>query len=135
MTAITNSQTIIDGEHTVIQKFYMFAQDATGETNVVKVDPSTLAKSSSGLSCTGVRLNKVTAITHGQEVLMQWDATSPVPIMFVPPDSQYTQDYSGFGGLPNNSGAGKTGKVTFTTYDTSTGDSYTIILEMIKTYA
>jgi hypothetical protein len=44
-------------------------------------------------------------------------------------------DYSLFGGLWDNGGAGKTGSVLFSTLDTSAGDTYTIILEMVKTYA
>jgi hypothetical protein len=38
------------------------------------------------------------------------------------------------GGLTNNSGAGKTGAISFTTLDQSAGDAYTVVLEMQKHY-
>jgi hypothetical protein len=44
------------------------------------------------------------------------------------------QDYSKIGGLTNNSGAGKTGAISFTTLDQSAGDAYTVVLEMQKHY-
>jgi hypothetical protein len=46
----------------------------------------------------------------------------------------YDMEFSSFGGLTNNAGAGKTGNIAFTTSDASAGDMYTIILECIKTY-
>jgi hypothetical protein len=44
-------------------------------------------------------------------------------------------DFSSFGGIPNNAGAGATGDVLFSTADASSGDMYTIVLECLKTYA
>jgi hypothetical protein len=44
-------------------------------------------------------------------------------------------DLTQFGGLWNNAGAGKNGDVLFSTRDASTGDTYMIILEMVKSYA
>ena len=134
MTTIVNNQTIFDGERKAIIKCYMYASDANGETNVVKIDPSTLNKSASGQSCTSVIISRLTGIAHGLEVQLLWDATSPVQIEMLPTDTQYTQDYSEFGGLINNAGAGKTGKILATTYDTTTGDSYTLVFELIKQY-
>ena len=66
---------------------------------------------------------------------MNWNATTNVVIETIPPNNSYTQDYSKIGGLTNNSGAGKTGVISFTTLDGSAGDAYTVILEMQKHYA
>lgn len=44
-------------------------------------------------------------------------------------------DFSSFGGIPSNAGAGVTGDVLFTTTDATAGDSYTVVIEGIKTYA
>jgi hypothetical protein len=44
-------------------------------------------------------------------------------------------DFSLFGGLPNNAGAGKTGDIRFTTTDAAVGDFYSVTLDMIKSYA
>ncbi len=39
-----------------------------------------------------------------------------------------------FGGIPNNSGSGKTGDIDFTTVGHSNGDSYSIILVLTKNF-
>ena len=50
------------------------------------------------------------------------------------PDSNGMHDYTPFSGIPNNAGSGKTGDVQFTTIGASSGDTYTVILEVIKSY-
>ena len=127
------SQTIMDGERVAIMKFTN-TSDGTGETNVVKVNPSALNPSASGCACDRVTITKVTALTHGMEVIMKWKATTPVVIETIPQNNAYTQDYSEFGGLTNNAGTGVDGAITFTTSDQSAGDSYSVVLEMVKHY-
>lgn len=127
------SQTILDGERLVIQKFTNIS-DGTGETAVVKVDVSALNPNSFGIACNGVKLNKIYATTHGMEVRILFDATTDVFAWMIPQNTNYLMDFSSFGGIPNNAGAGVTGDVLFTTADASSGDMYTIVLECIKTY-
>ena len=115
-------------------KFYASMSTTENESAVVKVNPSTLLASNAGGACDAVSILKVTGMTHGLEVQMNWVATAPVVIETIPQNNAYTQDYSKFGGLWNNSGAGKTGSISFTTLDGSAGDSYTVILEMQKHY-
>lgn len=134
MAITATSQTLFDGERIAIMKFYFTTTDTTGETNVVKVTPSALAASAAGGACDAVSILKVTALTHGLEVQMNWVATTPVVIQTIPQNTQYTQDYSKIGGLTNNAGAGKTGAISFTTLDQSAGDAYTVVLEMQKHY-
>lgn len=134
MAVTATSQTLFDGERIAIMKFYFTTTDTTGETNVVKVNPASLNPSAAGGACDAVSILKVSGLTHGLEVQMNWDATSPVAIQTIPQNTQYQQDYSNIGGLTNNAGAGKTGKISFTTLDQSAGDAYTITLEMQKHY-
>jgi hypothetical protein len=134
MADAVTSQTILDGERLFIAKFTNFS-DGTGETGVVKIDVSTLNPNSFGLACNGVKLNKIYGTTHGFEVQILWDATTDVFAWQIPQNSNYLMDFSSFGGIPNNAGAGKTGDVLFTTRDASAGDMYTIVLECLKTYA
>ena len=134
MAITATSQTLFDGERKAIMKFYMTTTDTTGETGVVKVNPSNLTASAAGGACNGVTITKVTALTHGLEVQMNWVATAPVVIEVIPQNSQYTQDYENIGGLTNNAGTGKTGGISFTTLDQSAGDAYTVVLEMVKHY-
>ena len=108
--------------------------DGTGETNVVKVNPASLAPSAAGGACDAVTITKITALTHGMEVQLKWKANTPVIIETVPQNNNYTQDFENIGGLTNNAGAGKDGAITFTTADASSGDAYAVTLEMVKHY-
>jgi hypothetical protein len=135
MTITATSQTLFDGERVAIMKFYTSMSTTENESAVAKVTPSALLASNAGGACDGVTILKCTAMTHGLEVQMLWKASTPVPIQIIPPNTNYTQDYSGFGGLWNNAGTGKDGVITFTTFDGSAGDAYTVILEMQKHYA
>ena len=134
MADAVTSQTILDGDRLVIQKFTNIS-DGTGETAALKIDVSTLNPDQFGHACNGVKINKIWAQTYGMAVDILWDATTDVIADTIPADVMYKMCFSDFGGIPNNSGAGKTGDVLFTTVGASSGDRYTIILECIKTYA
>lgn len=134
MAITATSQTLFDGERIAIMKFYATMSATENESNVVKVNPSALTASAAGGACDAVSILKVTALTHGLEVQMNWVATAPVVIETIPQNNSYTQDYSKIGGLTNNAGAGKTGGISFTTFDGSAGDTYTVVLEMQKHY-
>ena len=134
MADAVTSQTILDGERLFIAKFTNIS-DGTGETGVLKIDVSTLNPNSFGLACNGVKINKIYGTTHGMEVRILWDATTDQFAWQIPQNSNYLMDLSSFGGIPNNTGAGSTGDVLFTTADASAGDMYTIVLECLKTYA
>lgn len=128
------TQILFDGEREAIMKFTNLS-DGTGETKVAKVIPGNLNKSASNKACTGVTITKIYMMTHGMEVLIYWDATTDVLVTSVPQNTNYVADYEKIGGLWDNSGTGKTGQVLFSTADASAGDAYTIILEMVKSYA
>lgn len=128
------TQILFDGERKAIMKF-TDVSDGTGETKVLKVDVSALNPSSFQKACDGVTITKIYAMTHGMEVAIYWDATTDVLVTTIPQNTNYVADYESFGGLWNNAGTGKTGNVLFSTQDASAGDTYTIILEMVKSYA
>jgi hypothetical protein len=134
MADVVASQTLLDGERLFIGKFTNIS-DGTGETAVVKINPSTLSVNAYGRACNGVKINKIWATTHGMEVRILWDATTDVFAWLVPQNTNYLMDFSSFGGLQNNAGTGVNGNVLFTTADMSAGDMYTIVIECIKTYA
>jgi hypothetical protein len=133
MADTVSSQTILDGERLFIGKFTNIS-DGTGETAVVKIDVSTLNPNAFGLACNGVKINKIWATTHGMEVRILFDATADTFAWMIPQNTNYLMDFSTFGGIPSNAGAGVTGDVSFTTLDASNGDMYSIIIEGIKTY-
>ena len=134
MADAVTSQTILDGERLFIGKFTNIS-DGTGEAGVVKIDVSALNANASGLACNGIKINKIWAQTVGMSIDILWDATTDLLCETVPENQFYLMDYSSFGGLPNNAGAGKTGDVLFTTVGAAAGDRYTIVIEGIKTYA
>lgn len=134
MADSVTSQTIIDGERTVIMKFTNIS-DGTGESAVTKVDVSTLTPSNSGKACTRVTVTKIYIANHGMEVRMYWDASTDVPFYLSSPAATQTLDMTGFGGITNNGGTGVNGNIVFSTADASSGDTYWCILEMVKGYA
>ena len=126
------TQILFQGDKVLVMKFTN-ASDGTGETNVKKVDVTTLTPYQ-GKSCVAVQIDKIYGLTHGLEVRLLWEATANGTIMTVPQNIMQTMDFNEFGGLDNNTTTGKTGNILFTTLDASSGDSYTIILVMRKLY-
>ena len=134
MADAVTSQTILDGERLFIGKFTNIS-DGTGESGVVKIDVSTLNRNASGLACNGIKINKIWGSCQGMDVRILFDATTDAYAFMVPQNTSYLMDFSSFGGIPSNAGTGATGDILFTTHGASSNDSYTIVLECIKTYA
>ena len=133
MADTVTSQTIQDGEKKAILKFTNIS-DGTGESAVTKVDVSALASNSSGTSCTEVAVSKIWWQCVGMGVELLNDASPDTLIIGLSPDSNGFHDYSVFSGIPNDSGSGKTGDIKFTTIGASSGDTYTVIVELLKTF-
>ena len=134
MADAVTSQTLMDGERLAIMKFTNIS-DGTGESAVTKVTVSSLNANSRGQACNGVTVTKIMSVCHGMEVRMYWDASTDVPFFLSTINTNYENDFSNIGGIPNNSGTGKNGNIVFSTADASAGDTYTVVLEMVKSYA
>lgn len=132
MADAVTSQTIFDGERMAVMKFTNIS-DGTGESAVVKVDVSALASSAFGKACDGVTIERVQYSIGGMSVSILWDATADVPALVLA-SGQSVFDFVKIQ-IPNNSGAGKTGDICFTTNGAAAGSTYTIVLEMVKSYA
>ena len=134
MADAVTSQTIQDGARVAILKFTNVS-DSSGESAVVKVDVSALsADPLTGKSCSSVTVSKIQYVTFGMSVKIEFDASTNVLIAHLPENYSDVLDFSDFSGIPNNAGSGKTGDIDFTTTGHSSGDSYMIILELIKKY-
>ena len=127
------SQTIQDGERTSVMRFTNVS-DGSGESAVKKVDVSALAKNSAGKECTEVHIQRIYWATVGMSVKIEFDASTNVLAIGLPADSTGDEYYDNFTAIPNNAGSGKTGDIDFTTTGHSSGDSYMVILELIKKY-
>lgn len=103
--------------------------DGTGESAVTKVDVSALTP-----ACAEVSLTDIEFVTSGMAVRVLWDATADTVAFLVPSDQWGRVDFreSARGVLRNNSGAGKTGDVQFTTVGHSSGDTYWIRMRFRK---
>jgi hypothetical protein len=134
MADAVTSQTLMDGERLAVMKFTNIS-DGTGETAVTKVTVSALNPNSWGKACNGVTVTKITSVCHGMEVRMYWDASTDVPFFLSTVNTNYENDFSSFGGIANNAGTGKNGNIVFSTSDQTNGDTYTVVLEMVKSYA
>jgi len=134
MADAVTSQTIQDGERNCIMKFTNVS-DGSGESAVAKVDVSALESNPSGIACSEVRIVRVSHAIVGMSVQMFFNATSNVLLMELAESSNGHMNFGDFGGIPNNAGSGKNGDVLFTTIGHSSGDTYSIVLEMLKVYS
>ena len=131
------TQTILDdGGRDLVMKFTN-TSDGTGESTVNKVDVSGFTAgqrvdTTEPTTCTEVRIDKVWARCNGMSVNVLWDATSDVQAIYLADGGPEHWDFSGFGGLTNNAGSGKTGDIQFTTVGHANTETYWIILEMTK---
>ena len=133
MADAVTSTTIVDGERlAVIQLTNTSA--GTGESAVTKVDVSALSSSSNGQACSGVKLARIVYSTFGMSVKLLWDATTDTICWDLNADYTTDEDFTGFGGIQNTSGSGKTGDIKLTTTGHSASDSYVIVLTLIKDY-
>jgi hypothetical protein len=133
MADAVNSQTLFDGDSQAVMKFNNVS-DGTGETAVLKVDVSALKANYAGKECVGVNIRRIEASVNGMSVNILWDATTDVSAFIVSP-GMYTFNFDTTAILSNNAGDGKTGDIVFTTVGASSGDTYSITLQMIKIYA
>jgi hypothetical protein len=126
MADAVTTQILVDGAKNAVIKFTNVS-DGTGEAAVIKVDVSALTGAPAG-----VKINRIKASTFGMGVNVLWDATADVLAWHIPADQDVDQDFTWFGGIINNAGAGITGDINFTTTGAAIGDIYSIILELQK---
>ena len=131
MADAVTSQTLQDGDKSVVMQFTNIS-DGTGYDDTV-VDVSLLqAQSGSGAACTGVAIQCVWYECSGMAVDLLWDATTPLIAWSLSGYGYF--DFRSAGPLINNAGSGKTGDIKFRTVGHSSGDRYSIMLKMGKSY-
>ena len=135
MADVTTSTTIIDGGREAVMSFTYQYVDAGNESAVTKVDVSSLQESADGDTCTGVRIAEIWYSTVGMTVEILSDASTNVFITHLPSDFTDHVDMSAFNGLSSKLGTSPNGDVLFTTTGAgAAGDSYNVVLRMIKEY-
>jgi len=136
MADAVTSTTIQDGDRIAVIQLTN-TSDGTGESAVTKVDVSALAtNSANGKACTGVKLGKIVYSTFGMSVKLLWVATTNTICWDLNSDYTTDEDFTDFGGIQNTAAAsGKTGDIALTTTGHTSGDSYVIVLTLIKEYS
>lgn len=134
MADTVTSQTIQDGSRSAVLKFTNVS-DGTGESAVTKIDVSALKSDpASGSACSKVSIEEVWFSTVGMGVKIFFDATADVLALELPADMTDHLNFSSFSGIPNNAGSGVTGDIQFTTVGHTSGDTYSVVLKVIKHY-
>ena len=107
MADAVTTTTIQDGDRIAVIQLTN-TSDGTGESAVTKIDVSGLAtNSSTGKTCTGVKLGKIVYSTFGMSVKLLWVATTNTICW----------------------------DIALTTTGHASADSYVIVLTLIKEYA
>lgn len=101
--------------------------DGTGESDVVKVDVSTLT-GPDGSAPTYTAIEEISWDIQGYtSIRLEWDATTDDEIVTLGPGTGY-MSWKDAGGLVDPKSAGTTGDILLTTNGHSSGDTYTITL-------
>ena len=132
MADAVTSQTLIDGARTTVMAFTNVS-DGNGESAVAKVDASALqgmAGPGGSSVSTDIRISQVWDSVDGMNVDILWNASTNVLALSLFSDGHL--DFRSFGGLQNNAASGRDGDILFTTRNHSSGDTYSIILELTK---
>lgn len=112
MTVVATIQILEDGRENTILRFVGTVDAA--QANTVLIDPATLSDMGpfAGLKAGNLRVKKVIfAMDDAISMNLLWDATTPVE--FESLEGRDTHDYRDAGGLQNNSGVGRTGKILY----------------------
>lgn len=136
MANVTAIQTILDGPSNVVIKLTGLL-DTSDVSLSTLIDPALLSVMDDNTKVLSNKL-RINKITHNIEDLLAvnlfWDATTDVPIGNLV--GVYEMDYTKFGGLLDNSGSGRTGKILYSTsgWSASAVLSFVVVLHCTKQY-
>jgi hypothetical protein len=128
------TQLIIDGPRNAVLKVAGIL-DTSDLASTVIADPAALVgiDNTGGLKAATFRIIGLNySIEDGLEVRLFWDATTPVLIEALNGRGALPPSCQRYGGLTNNAGIGKTGRITMTTEGWAGIKSFSYILELVK---
>ncbi len=118
---------ITDGERNTLVKYTIVGDGSGEESDTILVDKSTFSG-----AFTDFRIDSVVAVQNGFSSILSWDATANVLAIAIPDQDTNFCIRDGAGGIPNNSGTGKTGDILISTTGLGAGDKGHIILGLRK---
>lgn len=124
MANVITTQTLNDGPRNLVIKVNISADGSGEESSTSLVDVSSFSVSE-------VRLDRIRGELDGFTVTLEWDATSNVDI-FTLSDGETDLKFEDIGGIPNNSGSGKTGDIDFSTNGLVADAKGSFILDLVK---
>jgi hypothetical protein len=125
MANVTSTQIILDGPRNVVVKA-TGVLDTSDVTNLVIVNAAALL-----LAPPKLKIMKINySVSDGMMVRLAWDATTDVPILSL--SGQDHIKFDKFGGLTNDSGAGRNGNILLSTTGWSGVKSYSLTIELRK---
>ena len=122
MADTVTSQTLFNGSKRTVRCFTNVS-DGTGESAVAKIDISSLTGAP-----TAVRITNIWYNTYGMAVKILFDHDTDDTVLVLQGDGHF--DLTRFAGLADPKSAGGTGDILFTTVGHTSGDTYSIILEV-----
>ena len=134
MAATATEQVLNDGSRNLILKYTIGG--TSGDLTASKlVDVSTFNdRDGVALGANSLTLVKLQSSLTGFSAKLAWDATTDIDLVELPSGENYTQDFTEFGGIKDNGGAGSTGDVMITTTGyTASGDGGSFVLYFRKT--
>ena len=134
MANSVNTQIIQDGPRNVVIKVEGIL-DTSDLASTVIVDPSALAgmDNTGAVKALGLIVDRIQfSVEDVLELRLAWDATTPTRMVELA--GRGTEKFERFGGLTNNSGAGRTGKILLSTqgWVAAAVLSFTLILTLKK---
>lgn len=126
---VTNTR-VFCGNKEVIQ-YVTIVSDGSEETDLVVYDSSAVATVLGLSDTTNCRILSVYATVSAAataRAVLEFDATTDVLALDLPPQVLVKNDFRPIGGLKNTAGAGKTGDITLTTTGLEAGDGITLII-------
>jgi len=125
------TQILEEGPRNVVMKL-VGVLDTSNQSLTTAVDLSTLNQGGYGPTPTAVRIDSTDySISDQLNVQLYWDATTDVVALALV--GREDMNFKSFGGITNNSGAGKTGNLLVQTTGYASGtQTYTIVLQMVK---
>ena len=131
MANTITTTTILDTQDRTIVKLDISGDGSGQETNTTIYDPADYTNSTVYTKL--IRVWQSWSDLLGGTVRLNWDATAiKVLLSFSGGDSINFLDFSSFGGIINNGGAGQTGKILLTTTGLTATSVLTLILDIGK---
>ena len=134
MANSVTTQVVLDGPRNIVIKVEGIL-DTSDLASTVIADPSILAgmDNTGTIKALGLIVDRIQfSVEDTLECRLAWDAT--VPTRMVELQGRGTEKFERFGGLTNNSGAGRTGKILLSTQGWAAAStvSFTLIMTMKK---